>query len=123
MIIHIHAEDTEDPICAYTGETVPLDGQTLTVDVANDDIPPVITTTDYNVEEVKFRLTQVLGRKPFRILRVGHQGATGYERADTHASRMAAALNSRLCSDHRVLHDTQFQAEIFRLIQRKIREE
>ena len=60
MRIHIHLEGTDDPICGMLSEHAPAVDEEITVNVANDDVPPVITSTTYKVEKVKYEATQVL---------------------------------------------------------------
>jgi DNA polymerase III epsilon subunit-like protein len=46
-----------------------------------------------------------------------YMGATGCNWADTRSSKIAERLKPTLKGDHDALHDAQYQAEIFRLIQ------
>jgi ribonuclease T len=50
-----------------------------------------------------------------------YMGATGCDWADTRSSKIAERLKPTLKGDHAALHDAQYQAEIFRLIQNAAR--
>jgi ribonuclease T len=47
-------------------------------------------------------------------------GATGCSWKDTRSSAMDAELKPVHKSDHNALHDAQYQAELFRLIRKKV---
>lgn len=49
-----------------------------------------------------------------------YMGATGCDWADTRSSKIAERLRPSLKGDHDALHDAQYQAEIFRLIQSQL---
>jgi DNA polymerase III epsilon subunit-like protein len=51
-----------------------------------------------------------------------YMGATGCDWADTRSSKIAERLSPSLKGDHHALHDAQYQAEIFRLIQSQVTE-
>lgn len=49
-----------------------------------------------------------------------YMGATGCDWVDTRSSKIAEHLKPNLKGDHDALHDAQYQAEIFRLIHKRI---
>ncbi|MFZ5619323.1 MAG: exonuclease domain-containing protein [Pseudomonadota bacterium] len=49
-----------------------------------------------------------------------YMGAVGCDWADTRSSKIAERLKPSLKGDHHALHDAQYQAEIFRLIQSQL---
>ncbi|UVK48893.1 3'-5' exonuclease (plasmid) [Mesorhizobium sp. AR07] len=64
------------------------------------------------------------GGNPFGFtaldIKAMYMGATGCNWADTRSSKIAKALRPRLEGDHDALHDAQYQAELFRLIQSQL---
>jgi len=73
---------------------------------------------------VNYYFHRFLGRNPFGFtaldIKALFMGATGCDWADTRSSKMAERLAPRLKGDHQALHDAQYQAELFSLIQTKL---
>jgi hypothetical protein len=73
---------------------------------------------------VNYYFHHFLGRNPFGFtaldIKALFMGATGCDWADTRSSKMAERLAPRLKGDHQALHDAQYQAELFSLIQTKL---
>lgn len=73
---------------------------------------------------VNYYFHRFLGDNPFGFtaldIKALYMGATGCKWTDTRSSKMAARLAPRLRGDHRALHDAQYQAELFLLIQSKL---
>lgn len=69
---------------------------------------------------VNYYFQRFVGENPFGFsaldIKAYYMGATGCRWTDTRSSRIAAVLRPRQKSDHKALHDAQFQAELFRLI-------
>ena len=64
------------------------------------------------------------GENPFGFsaldIKAYYMGATGCRWADTRSSQIEVALKPMRKSDHKALHDAQYQAELFRLIRQKL---
>lgn len=73
---------------------------------------------------VNYYFHHFFGRNPFGFtaldIKALFMGATGCDWADTRSSKMAERLAPRLKGDHQALHDAQYQAELFSLIQAKL---
>jgi len=73
---------------------------------------------------VNYYFHRFLGSNPFGFtaldIKALYMGATGCNWIDTRSSKMAERLAPRLRGDHQALHDAQYQAELFRLIQSKL---
>jgi ribonuclease T len=73
---------------------------------------------------INYYFHKFVGRNPFGFagldIKAYYVGATGCRWADTRSSAIDAALNPIHKSDHSALHDAQYQAELFRLIRRKV---
>jgi DNA polymerase III epsilon subunit-like protein len=73
---------------------------------------------------VNYYFHRFLGSNPFGFtaldIKALYMGATGCDWADTRSSKVAERLVPRLKGDHRALHDAQYQAELFRLIQSRL---
>ncbi|WP_442753297.1 exonuclease domain-containing protein [Methylocystis sp. JAN1] len=73
---------------------------------------------------VNYYFHRFTGDNPFGFtaldIKALFMGATGCDWADTRSSKMAERLSPRLKGDHQALHDAQYQAELFSLIQAKL---
>jgi ribonuclease T len=73
---------------------------------------------------VNYYFHQFLGVNPFGFsaldIKAYYMGATGCRWDETRSSLMASALNPSLKGDHLALHDARYQAELFRLIRKKV---
>jgi ribonuclease T len=73
---------------------------------------------------INYYFHKFVGRNPFGFagldIKAYYMGATGCRWADTRSSAIDAVLNPTHKSDHTALHDAQYQAELFRLIRRKV---
>jgi DNA polymerase III alpha subunit (gram-positive type) len=73
---------------------------------------------------VNYYFHRFCGANPFGFtaldIKALYMGATGCDWASTRSSRIAGDLKPSLKGDHDALHDAQYQAEIFRLIQAKL---
>ncbi len=75
---------------------------------------------------VNYYFHKYLGENPFGFsaldIKAYYMGAIGCKWSDTRSSRMAAHLKPKRRGDHKALHDAQYQAELFRLVQaRRVR--
>jgi DNA polymerase III epsilon subunit-like protein len=72
---------------------------------------------------VNYYFHRYLGENPFGFaaldIKSMYMGATRCSWAQTRSSQVASALRATLKGDHDALHDAQFQAELFRLIQQR----
>jgi DNA polymerase III epsilon subunit-like protein len=72
---------------------------------------------------VNYYFHRYLGKNPFGFaaldIKSMYMGAARSSWAQTRSSQMAAALHPTLKGDHDALHDAQYQAELFRLIQQR----
>lgn len=70
---------------------------------------------------VNYYFLRFSDRNPFGFtaldIKALYMGATGCNWVDTRSSKIAERLKPSLKGDHHALHDAQYQAEIFRLIQ------
>lgn len=73
---------------------------------------------------VNYYFHRFLGRNPFGFtaldIKALYMGAIGCDWSDTGSSKIAKRLSPRLKGDHQALHDAQYQAELFRLIQTEL---
>ena len=73
---------------------------------------------------VNYYFHRFSGGNPFGFtaldIKALYMGATGCEWGDTRSSKIAERLKPSLKGDHQALHDAQYQAEIFRLIQSQL---
>ena len=73
---------------------------------------------------VNYYFHRFMGSNPFGFtaldIKALYMGATGCDWADTRSSKIAERLTPRLKADHQALHDAQYQAELFRLIQTEL---
>lgn len=72
---------------------------------------------------VNYYFHRYLGENPFGFaaldIKSMYMGAVRSSWAQTRSSQIAKALNPKLKGDHDALHDAQYQAELFRLIQQR----
>lgn len=72
---------------------------------------------------VNYYFHRYLGENPFGFAALDikslYMGAARSSWAQTRSSQIAAALHPTLKGDHDALHDAQYQAELFRLIQQR----
>jgi len=72
---------------------------------------------------VNYYFHRYLGENPFGFaaldIKSMYMGAARSSWAQTRSSQIAASLNPTLKGDHDALHDAQYQAELFRLIQER----
>lgn len=72
---------------------------------------------------VNYYFHRYLGENPFGFaaldIKSMYMGAVRSSWANTRSSQIAAALHPTLKGDHDALHDAQYQAELFRLIQQR----
>jgi ribonuclease T len=73
---------------------------------------------------INYYFHKFLGRNPFGFtaldIKAYYMGATGCTWRDTRSSAIDSKLNPKSKSDHDALHDAQYQAELFRLIRKKL---
>lgn len=73
---------------------------------------------------VNYYFHRFLGANPFGFsaldIKAYYMGATGCRWDYTRSSLMALALKASLKGDHLALHDARYQAELFRLIRKKV---
>lgn len=73
---------------------------------------------------INYYFHKFLGRNPFGFtaldIKAYYMGATGCTWRDTRSSAIDKKLSPKSKSDHNALHDAQYQAELFRLIRKKL---
>ncbi len=73
---------------------------------------------------VNYYFHRFLGANPFGFsaldIKAYYMGATGCRWDETRSSLIASALKASLRGDHLALHDARYQAELFRLIRKKV---
>jgi ribonuclease T len=73
---------------------------------------------------INYYFHKFIGVNPFCFsaldVKAYYRGATGCSWKDTRSSAMDAELKPVHKSDHNALHDAQYQAELFRLIRKKV---
>ncbi|WP_079436496.1 3'-5' exonuclease [Zoogloea sp. LCSB751] len=94
------------------------------VKVAGEDGTPVFVglNAPFDWSFVNFYFHRYLKSNPFGFsaldIKAFYMGVTGSTWAGTRSSQMATRLHPTQCKgDHQALHDAQYQAELFRLIQ------
>lgn len=93
--------------------------------VAGPDATPVFVgfNASFDWSFVNYYFHRYLGENPFGFaaldIKSMYMGAARSSWANTRSSQIAAALHPTLKGDHDALHDAQYQAEIFRLIQER----
>jgi ribonuclease T len=73
---------------------------------------------------VNYYFHRFLGQNPFGFsaldIKAYYMGAMRCRWADTRSSQIEAALRPTRKSDHKAVHDAQYQAELFRLIRQRL---
>lgn len=73
---------------------------------------------------INYYFHRFLGANPFGFtaldIKAYYMGATGCQWADTRSSSIDIALNPAHTPDHDALHDALYQAELFRLMRKKV---
>ncbi|WP_198085098.1 3'-5' exonuclease [Variovorax sp. E3] len=105
--------------------TAMLEFRAWVLRVAGPDALPVFVgfNAPFDWSFVNYYFHRYLGENPFGFaaldIKSMYMGAFGSRWADTRSSQIAAALHPTLKGDHEALHDAQYQAELFRLIQQR----
>ncbi|HRQ59739.1 MAG TPA: 3'-5' exonuclease [Azoarcus taiwanensis] len=92
-------------------------------EVAGDNGTPVFVGLNaaFDWSFVNYYFHRYLKANPFGFaaldIKALYMGATGSSWAATRSSQMAARLHPKSKGDHQALHDAQYQAELFRLVQ------
>ena len=95
------------------------------ISTAGPDATPVFVgfNAPFDWSFVNYYFHRYLGENPFGFaaldIKSMYMGAARSSWAQTRSSQIAAALNPTLKGDHDALHDAQYQAELFRLIQQR----
>lgn len=92
-----------------------------------DDATPVFVgfNAPFDWSFINYYFHKFTGANPFGFsaldVKAYYMGATGSSWKDTRSSAMEAVLQPSHKGDHDALHDAQYQAELFRLIRKKVK--